>query len=95
MLTKDQKSRLDISKYSITSVARTRMARLPLTPPTFYMDDSNLFFRPYKILPIAQVLLNIFRDCFSYFIMELYVVCTHKNRLIKAILMSALDIQSV
>ena len=43
---------------------------------SFTLDDSNFFFSPYKILPIAQEnkYLGI---CFSYFIMELYVVCTH------------------
>ena len=42
----------------------------------FTVDDSNSFFSPYEILPIAQEnrYLGIF---FSYFIMELYVVCTH------------------
>ena len=41
---------------------------------SFTMDDSNSFFSPYKILPIANEnkYLGIF---FSYFIMELYVVC--------------------
>ena len=36
------------------------------------VDDSNSF---YKILPIAQE--NKYLGIFSYFIMELYVVCTH------------------
>ena len=36
------------------------------------VDDSNSFFSPYKILPIAQE-----NNFFSYFIIELYVVCTH------------------
>ena len=46
------------------------------TDGSFTVDDSNSFFSPYKILPIAQEnkYLGIF---FSYFIMELYVVCTH------------------
>ena len=46
------------------------------TDGLFTVDDSNSFFSPYKILPIAQEnkYLMIF---FSYFIMELYVVCTH------------------
>ena len=46
------------------------------TDGSFTVDDSNSFFSPYKILPIAQEnkYLMIF---FSYFIMELYVVCTH------------------
>ena len=58
----------------------------------FTVDDSNSFFSPYKILPIAQENKYI-GILFSYFIMELYVVCTHKNCLIEAILMSTLNIQ--
>ena len=54
--------------YSITSMARTRMARLPWMTRT-------LFCSPYKILPMAQE--NKYLRSFSYFIMELYVVCTH------------------
>ena len=42
---------------------------------SFTVDDSNSFFSPYKILPIAQE--NKYLMIFSYFIMELYVVCTH------------------
>ena len=42
---------------------------------SFTADDSNSFFNPYKILPIAQE--NKYLGIFSYFIMELYVVCTH------------------
>ena len=42
---------------------------------SFTVDDSNSFFRPYKILPIAQE--NKYLGIFSYFIMALYVVCTH------------------
>ena len=42
---------------------------------SFTVDDSNSFFSPYKILPIAQE--NKYLGIFSYFIMELYVVCTH------------------
>ena len=41
---------------------------------SFTVDDSNSFFSPYKILPIAQE--NKYLGFFSYFIMELYVVCT-------------------
>ena len=46
------------------------------TDGSFTVDDSNFFFSPYKILPIAKEnkYLGIF---FSYFDMELYVVCTH------------------
>ena len=42
---------------------------------SFTMDDSNSFFSPYKILPIAQE--NKYLGFFSYLIIELYVVCTH------------------
>ena len=45
------------------------------TDGSFTVDDSNSFFSPYKILPIAQE--NKYSWIFSYFIMELYVVCTH------------------
>ena len=45
------------------------------TDGSFTMDDSNSFFSPYKILPIAQE--NEHLGIFSYFIMELYVVCTY------------------
>ena len=38
---------------------------------------------------------QIFSDCFFIFFMELYDVCTHYNRLIEAILMSTLNIQSL
>ena len=40
------------------------------TDGSFTVDDSNSFYSPYKILPIAI-------GIFSYFIMELYIVCTH------------------
>ena len=45
------------------------------TDGSFTVDDSSSSFSSYKILPIAQdnKYLMIF---FSYFIMELYVVCT-------------------
>ena len=42
---------------------------------SFTVDDPNSFFSPYKILRIAQE--NKYLGSFSYFIMELYVVCTH------------------
>ena len=45
------------------------------TDGSFTVDDSNSFFSPYKILTIAQE--NKYLGIFSYFIMELYVVCTH------------------
>ena len=37
--------------------------------------SSNSFFSPYKSLPIAQE--NKYLGIFSYFIVKLYVVCTH------------------
>ena len=40
---------------------------------SFTVDDSNSFFSPNKILQIAQ---NKYLGIFSYFIIELYVVCT-------------------
>ena len=42
---------------------------------SFTLDDSNSFLSPYKILPIAQE--NKYLGILSYFITELYVVCTH------------------
>ena len=54
--------------YSIASMALTRIARLP------WMIRTR-FFSPYKILPIAQE--NKYLGIFSYFIMEMYVVCIH------------------
>ena len=45
------------------------------TDGSFTVDDSNSLFSPYKILPIAQE--NKYLGTFSYFIMALYVVCTH------------------
>ena len=42
---------------------------------SFTVDDSNSFFSPYKILPIAKE--NKYLGMFSYFIIELYIVCTH------------------
>ena len=45
------------------------------TDGSFTVDDLNSFFSPYKILPVAQE--NKYLGIFSYFIMELYVVCTH------------------
>ena len=45
------------------------------TDGSFTVDESNCFFSPYKILPISQE--NKYLGIFSYFITELYVVCTH------------------
>ena len=70
---------------------------------SFTVDDSNSFFSPYKILPIAQE--NKYLGNFSYFIMG-FVCCVYSLELphrgnsneyclIKAILMSTLNIQSL
>ena len=53
-------------EYSIYNLNGSNMDGL------FTVDDSNSFFSPYKILPIAQE--NKYLGIFSYFIMELYVV---------------------
>ena len=45
------------------------------TDGSFTMDDSNRFFSPNEILPIAQE--NKYLRKFSYFIVKLYVVRTH------------------
>ena len=45
------------------------------TDGSFTMANSNWFLSPYEILPIAQE--NKYLSNFSYFIVKLYVVCTH------------------
>ena len=45
------------------------------TDGLFNMDDSNWFLSPYQILPLARE--NEYLMTFSYFVMKLYVVCTH------------------
>ena len=45
------------------------------TDGSFTMANSNSFLSPYKILLIAQE--NKYLRKFSYFIVKLYVVCTH------------------
>ena len=44
------------------------------TDGSFTMPNSNSFLSPYEILPTVQE--NKYLGKFSYFIMELYVVCT-------------------
>ena len=44
------------------------------TDGSFTMANSNSFFSPFLILPIAQ---EKYLMKFSYFIVKLYVVCTH------------------
>ena len=45
------------------------------TDGSFTMANSNSFLSPYEILLIAQE--NKYLRKFSYFIVKLYVVCTH------------------
>ena len=45
------------------------------TDGSFTMANSNSFLSPYEILPLAQE--NKYLGKFSYFIMKLYVLCTH------------------
>ena len=45
------------------------------TDGSFTMVNSNSFLSPYEILPIAQE--NKYLKKFSYFIVKLYVMCTH------------------
>ena len=45
------------------------------TDGSFTMANSNSFLSPYEIRPIAQE--NKYLRKFSYFIVKLYVVCTH------------------
>ena len=68
-----------LSTLSINAVAYTQYnLNGSNTDGSFTVDDSNSFFSPYKILPVAQENKYLgFFFVFSYFIMELYVVCTH------------------
>ena len=59
------------------------------TDGSFTMANSNSFWSPYEILIAAE---NKYLGIISYFIMKLYVVCIHYNRLDEAILMSTLNI---
>ena len=45
------------------------------TDGSFTMANSNSFLSPYEVFPIAQE--NKYLGKFSYFIVKLYVVCTH------------------
>ena len=45
------------------------------TDGSFIMANSNSFLSPYEILPIDQE--NKYLRNLSYFIMKLYVMCTH------------------
>ena len=44
------------------------------TDGSFTMVNSNSFLSPYEILPIQE---NKYLRKLSYYIMKLYVVCTH------------------
>ena len=59
------------------------MARLPWLIRTRFLGH-------YEILQIAEEKKHVRK--FSYYIMKLYFVCTHKNRLIDAIQMSTFNI---
>ena len=54
------------------------------------MAHSNSLLSPYEILSIVQE--NKYLRKFSYFIIKLYVECTHLNRPGEAIFMSTLNI---
>ena len=56
----------------------------------FTIANSNSFLSPYDTFPIAQE--NKHFRKISYFIMKLYVICTHENHLIEVILMSTFNI---
>ena len=57
------------------------------------MANPNSFLSPYeKNLPIAQENKYSYFGNFSYGIMKLYVMCTHKNHLLEAILMSTFNV---
>ena len=45
------------------------------TYDSFTTANSNSFLNPYEILPIAPE--NKYLGKFSYFIMKLYVLCSH------------------
>ena len=60
------------------------------TDDSFTMANLKSFLIPYEILPRAQE--NKYLEKFSYIIMKLYGVCSHKNRLTKAILMNTLNL---
>ena len=63
------------------------------TDGSFTMANSNSFLNPYEILPIAHNT-QILREIFLFY-HEIYVLCTHKNRLIEAILMSTINVQLI
>ena len=61
------------------SAIRSKIFVLRRGMTIFTVDDSNSFLSPKEILPIAQEnkYLWIFQENVSYFIMKMYVVCTH------------------
>ena len=68
---------LNIAEHEIFSANKYIQYNLNSSNPdgSFTVDDSNSFVSPYKILQIVQE--NKYLGIFSYFIMELYVVCSH------------------
>ena len=80
----DQIARLHMSEGTFADVATQTIplgmviqSNLNSSNPdgSFTVADSNLFLSPHEILPIAAE--NKYLKIFSYFIMKLYVVCTH------------------
>ena len=65
----------NINEISIFTLLNLVLCHIQYNLNGLNPDDSNSFFSPYKILPIAQEIEYL--GIFSYFIMELYVVCTH------------------
>ena len=66
----------------LQSIARTPISRLPWLIRTYFWV-SPIFLFLAQVKKLKEIVL---------FYHELYVVCTHKNRLIEAILMSTLNI---
>ena len=70
-------SELDFHKINIcrwTNIIQSNL-NSSNTDGSFTMANSNSFLSSYEILPLAQE--NKYLGKFSYFIMKLYVVCTH------------------
>ena len=77
--TLSQPNSIDTDKFSKLSNRKSLESVLQTdgsnTDGSFTMANSNSFLSPYEILPIAQE--NKYLRKFSYFIVKLYVVCTH------------------
>ena len=64
-----------IENHVIEAIVKKSNLNSSKTDGSFTMADSNLFLSPYDILLIAPE--NKYLRIFFYFIMKLYVVCTH------------------